>query len=144
MKKLSTLTTNGKILVGTLFLSAQLIAAYSIAGGRVSIQERMLTPGKIEATEAMNKSQFNRDVIRAQTIGDVKLRIQELTNAQEIIGMKMKNSHGLLPAAGQMITVLEDLISNKNKILDYDEIITTMNESQTLLNLMEDKIAELQ
>ena len=144
MNKLSALTLHGKILLGTLFLSAQLLAAYSIAGGRISSEDRELGLGKIEATEAMNKNLVNRDMVREQTVGDVKIRIQELTDAQEIIGQQMKNSHGLLPAAGQMITALVMLTSNKIKVLDYEEIFTTMNESQTLLNLMEAKISELQ
>lgn len=138
------LTTTGKILLGVLFLSAQLLAAYSIAGGRVSNEDRELGLGKIEATEALNKNQVNRDMVREQTVGDVKIRIQELSNAQEIIGLQMKNSHGLLSAAGQMVTALSNLTSNNIKVLDYEEIFATMNESQTLLNLMEAKISELQ
>ncbi len=145
MSKSSAHTTNSKFLVGALFFSVQLLAAHTFAGGKISNQDRELAIGKIEATEALNKNnnRIAQDPIRQQTVHDVRIRIQELSNAQQIIGLQMENSHGLLPAAGQMISALEELINSKNKILDYDEIFVTMNESLTLLNLMEDKIAEL-
>lgn len=143
MKKSSSLTINNKFLVGALLLSAQLLVAHAFAGNKISNIDRDLTIGKIEATESLKSPENRQDPIRQQTIADVRARIQELSNAQQIIGLQMENSQGLLPAAGQMISALEELISSKNKILDYDEIFMTMNESLTLLNLMEDKIAEL-
>lgn len=111
-----------KFIISALVLIVQFVfaGAHAESVQMISQDELMNTPGKLEATEMQTTSKAPKSRRERIIRRNVQRLIQALSQQQEYIGLHARNSKGLLPAAGQVISALEANLKQQN--LNYAEV----------------------